>query len=252
MHSDPEAEEPMTRRAAIPVLLLLCSMWPECLRADGFIRKLPEDGTWCSYDVDYAGRLGPQMRRETGRLIIRSVGRVTDSSEPGRWIEVELETGRGERKNRLLAKVLVPEKHLKAGATPLEHVVRGWLQENDAMPVALEDAANVNRSPLPLVLAGPLKQPRALPAETIACGVGTLLCSGTAGRLSMRFGSKERPVDVSLWTHEKAPFGVVRCRMAFQFEEDDGDSISVDMTFTLREVGTDAVSALKEPAPNAS
>ena len=90
-----------------------------------------------------------------------SVGQVVEKDEPCRWIEVVFEMKPegddfpGPKEGRKeIAKVLVPEKFLAKGQSPLEHVVRAWRQKDKGKPSEVKDPQNIDHGPLPMLLSG--------------------------------------------------------------------------------------------------
>jgi len=99
--------------------------------ADGLLYQLPKDGTWARYDFEASMTHGDRTQRAEGLIHIASVGRVTEKGQPCRWIEVRFEVKpEKEEVEENVVKVLVPEKHLAKGESPLKHVVRAWIRED--------------------------------------------------------------------------------------------------------------------------
>ncbi len=123
------------RTLGIPaVVLALLTLGVGPARADGLHYQLPEDGAWVRFDIE--GSRGPEgMKVELeGSLKMASVGRTRVGDEDCRWIELEWNLEEGRNSVAVIAKVLVPERYLKEGESPLDHIVRGWARVDDGPP----------------------------------------------------------------------------------------------------------------------
>jgi len=188
-------------------------------RGDGLVYQLPKDGVWARFDMELTLTLQGEKTSKMGTLRIASVGQTSENDQPCRWIEVRFASDEKSGVAEIIAKVLVPEKHLKRGESPLEHVLRGWVKEGRGKPKKLDDAASFNDSPLPLVLSGPLKDARPLEKEVVDGKLGRLECEGVTGRLEIKLperGTIEAAVQSRL--HPKAPFGVVSSRWVMKMQ----------------------------------
>src|SRR5436305_7352896 len=84
--------------------------------ADGLFYRLPADGEFAGYVVEVSfARKGMEV---TGRGNASSVGQETIKGKKCRWIEIKIELTIMDMEDVQIAKVLVPEEHLKAGASP--------------------------------------------------------------------------------------------------------------------------------------
>ncbi|MBI3467446.1 MAG: hypothetical protein HY000_30930, partial [Planctomycetes bacterium] len=112
--------------AFIPAVLSFLVM-PLSSHAGGLIHNLPPDGTWVLYraktELDFQGNL-QSFDRE---LKMCSVGKEEVNGEPARLIELSTELSG----TRIIVKLLILEKYLKADQNPYEHLVRAWIRGRD-------------------------------------------------------------------------------------------------------------------------
>jgi hypothetical protein len=195
-------------------------------RAEGLLRRLPDDGTWVRY-VTQSNRDG-ESHVEEGSLTISSVGRVTEGNDTFRWIEYKLVTGG----RTILMKFLVPEKQCKTDGRPLQQALRCWNKYG-----AEVSQVNLPLGGEPLVflshyLPGPLNDTRKFDKKVVESGLGALECETLRGRMT---ALEKFRFTYTLRLHKNAPFGVVSCR-----------SVQGPRTTTLKlvEIGKDAESAL--------
>jgi hypothetical protein len=246
--------------AAIVILALAAG----AAQADGLLYQLPKDGAWARYEMEIAakiemeieGKIDEQEMEASGSLRMASVGRTTEKGEPCRWIEVNLETkmktGEGkERVDKRIAKVLIPEKYLKKGESPLDHVVRAWHRRENGgpgrEPRQLEDPKDANQTPLPIVLAGPFKDVQQLEEVVVESKLGKLSCAGLTGHMEFKMrGDSTMQIKMENRLHPKAPFGVVSSRWIMQGTSDGGPAVEMTWNLKLSELGEDAKSELPD------
>ena len=79
------------RFLAIPVLGACFYLSPASATADGIIQKLPPDGQWSRYDLEFQvlGKEDKPRVLARGSFTIRSVGRKVVNGEVHPWIELE-------------------------------------------------------------------------------------------------------------------------------------------------------------------
>jgi hypothetical protein len=205
-------------------------------RAEGLLRQLPEDGSWVRFDFE-AKRDGAETG-EKGSLTISSVGRMSQGNEDYRWIEYKVTTS----SRTILLKLLVSEKYLKSGDSPLGHAQKGWLK-----------FANGNTRELNLPIGGellvilswyfpgPLEGTKKLEKELVASKFGELECEGISGRTTV-LENFHYNYDVRL--HKKAPFGVVSCHSDMELKRDGKVQWTQSTTLKLADFGNEAESAL--------
>jgi hypothetical protein len=222
----------------------VCVLGPGIARADGLLYQLPEDGSWVRFDAPYtfkvAGREKPG--KGTGSITMASVGTAREGSEPCRWIEFKMQLKDSGMEHTLIRKLLIPEKYLKKGENATEHVVRGWAKFNDedvqrAVPV---------HGRWPAFLAGPFKDEKKLDQQLVESKLGALRCEGVTGWIEYKEGDVHMKVTFETRLHEKAPFGVVSCRMQFEMKRDGKVLQTVDATAKLTDFGKDATTALSD------
>lgn len=233
--------------AAAAALLALAAL-PAC--GDGLLFQLPEDGTWAQYDYDLSVKVNGGREQAEGLIRLASVGRVTEKGQPCRWIEFRIEMKpEKEELETAIMKLLVPERHLKKGENPLDHVVRGWVRsDEDKPPKELEDPGKLlRRLPYLSVLGKPLENQRELAATTVRSKLGSLSCKGVEGTLELRVDGNDRlRMKAEQRLHSKAPFGVVDSHGNFEFLS--GGQVAAKASFDLKlaDFGTGAKSEMPE------
>ncbi|MHC4401542.1 MAG: hypothetical protein ACYTG0_17860 [Planctomycetota bacterium] len=228
-------------------------------RADGLFYQLPDDGVWAQYEFKMSGELqGPIVAEMEGKGSIRmaSIGRATEKDEPCRWIEVsfdvaEMKVKGGDmperpKRPKIIVKVLIPERHLKAGQPMLDHAIRGWTRQGNLEPRELKDPKNFNDGPLPVVLAPPLKDVKRLDEVVIEGKLGKLSCAGVTGRAEYDAGNATMHVEIENRLHRKAPFGVVTSRWKIEGKEDGKTMAKMTFDFRLGDFGDGAKSELPD------
>jgi hypothetical protein len=258
--------------------------------ADGLIFSLPPDGTWAEFSgitesnykislspeviarMDEAGKkkmrsfLGPQKMQEMVR--VSSVGADQYGGRACRWIElrrsvksIDSETN-AERSNRsLLLKLLVPEKDLVRGGSPLDSSYLAFFnpKEVDIKHVPNDPGFDRIRYETERFLncfPPPLEGEKQLANETIATAIGTFKdCEVIRGKTQfdrplMGGGRWMQQLTWTISIHRDAPFGVVRVKSEGSTEEIPpvGHSLSGSVTreFTISAKGEKAVSELPE------
>jgi hypothetical protein len=167
---------------------------------------------------------------------MRSVGRVGDN----RWLEFKLP----DEDSTQTIKVLFPERVLKEGESPMDHVVRAWSKSGDDVPVA---QSRVRSFWLLIFLAGPLADVKKLESKEIESPLGKLECDGLTGRAHVREDDGyEEDLLYQIRRHKDAPFGVVSCRIECQVSKDGKLHDRVIYELKLTGVGKNAESELRE------
>ena len=211
-------------------------------KADGLVFKLPEDKAWIAYKMEMTTDEGGQEMSRPGTLTLRSVGKAFESGEDCRWIEFKMVQGGEGQERTVIAKVLVPEKHLKKGESPFDQRVRGWIKQGDAAAQTL-DGAN-DHGPLPAFLAGPLDDAKPLDKETLEVAkLGKLECEGVTGKHTFKQREEEITYTATTRLNDKAPFGVVSSRYEFEIKR-DGQSRKGRLTLEVADVGGEAETEL--------
>lgn len=209
----------MSRVRCLAAFLLL-ALSVGLARADGLLCQLPKDGSWATYNLDIAVKMpNGQNASTTGTMSLASVGQVTENGMPCRWIEVlcKLTMGMGDQKAEKVQmwKLLIPEKYLAKGETPLEHVLRAWTRQGTGEPQNLADPNDMDAGPLPLVLSAPWKEAKQLDKAEVECKLGKVSCDGEQGLLE--FKAKGGNAMRMKWKlenrlHADSPFGVATSR----------------------------------------
>jgi hypothetical protein len=224
------------------------------VKADGLVHKLPPNGAWAKFDLEW---LGPSPAAELmvlrrGTLTISSVGRAVVDDEQCRWIEIRHAVDHDGKEVVSFQKMLIPEKYLLAGLNPLGHVVKAWAQHPavvNGMPQEITDMKGEQARPIRALtdmFFGPPGEIRMLDEEPVeTTGLGKLRCPGVGARYVLKRGNYESIFDYETRLHDKAPFGVVTFRSESVHKEDGVIRIPKHVTvLRLAEFGTDAKSAL--------
>jgi hypothetical protein len=229
------------RTLLLSTLASLLALAGGTARADGFVYQLPGDGWWVKYHMEGTSERNGMQVSTTGSLTLSSVGRTQENGVDCRWIEIERKVQRNDTEFTIVTKLLIPEKYLKKGQSPLDHVVRGWVQFRDNEPREIDTSSGIGSSAL--YLAGPLNEAKKLAKEEVDSKLGRLACEGVSGKTEYmgRFGTTRATVQLRL--NEKAPFGVVQARVDSETER-DGQVRKSTATYKLADVGTGATSAL--------
>lgn len=237
---------PASRLACLVVLVVASAA---SARADGLIYQLPKDGTWVRYDMELVEKERGGDDLVKASFVVASVGTAKEGGQPCRWIEFRMTMHRGGREHTELYKVLVPEKHLTRGGSPIDHVIRAWKGlGGDGMDYTAReiDEPESARDPLPAFLAGPPKDGKKLDPEVVETKLGKLKCEGLTGSFTFGDDAAEARITYTTRLHEKSPFGVVTCSM--DYEVSRGGRIHEEGTikFTFAESGTGAESKIPE------
>lgn len=223
---------------------------------DGLLYQLPPDGTWATYSLDGSSATDTRELRSKAKLRIASVGHLIVDGEPCRWIEVQsfdldipgMNSRILESQNQTF-KLLIPEKHLSKGSSPIDHVLRGWGVLGPKGQHKPEALRNVNAKEfdwilVPLILAGPLHNPRTLEDAEVDSKLGKVPCGGIRGTLRVE-SAGNRPAtecEVEYRSYAKSPFGIVTADYAIKAEP----VTALRLRLRLIDFGKNAVSALPE------
>lgn len=212
--------------------------------ADGLAYQLPADGTWVKYDLKVTiDRPGAPIAK--GTIKMSSVGKATIDGKACRWIEFSMTLNMGEREQKTVAKVLVPESELKAGGKPYDNKIRGWIRLREGQEI--KSLADGQQGPLPVFLAGPMTGEKKLKAVEITnAKLGKVKASGVEGQVQYAEGDRKFQVTVESRTNEKSPFGVLTTKMKVARERDGEYKAEVELELDLADVGTGAKSELPD------
>jgi hypothetical protein len=233
-----------------PVLVIACTLsLCVAVQADGLVYRLPADGILARYDFEFEGSFGEDKQIAKGTVTLASVGKAVVDKENCRWIELHMQITQRGRAHGMLAKMLIPEKRLKAGEKILDHVVKGWIREDDERePDTWATTRKEKKDALQMFLTDPLQDVKKLPKQTIESKLGKLECEGIQGVIAIDIGrGKKMRVSYENRLHEKAPFGVVTSKMQFIALGDEGKVEGVILgNLRLLEVEKDAKSQLPD------
>lgn len=235
-------------RWAMFALIVLSAEW---VRADGMLYQLPKDGDWATYEFTAAakttGGTADDAMNFKGTLTIASVGQVIVQDQQCRWIEVQMgmNTNNPDERRGEVYKILVPEKFLTKGQSPLAHVLQAWVQRGNAQPQKLADPSDINVGPLPIILSGPWNNVKTLDKIEIDGKLGKLSCEGTQGTLDFKMGSVGNMLcRLENRLNQQSPFGVIACNWSLELPEVQGKKAMIFWNLKLVDVGNNAVSKL--------
>lgn len=234
------------RQIIVSSVVLLLAMTSSAAYADGLIHRLPEDGASVTYKLDITMARGGESKTGTGTLRVSSVGQTTVDDEKCRWIEFTMVMNLDGLERTIISKLLIPEKHLAGGKTPIDHVKKCWLKQDDREVRQIDDVRGNRGGPLPVFLSGPLTDVKKLKPEVVESKLGKLTCKGTAGRLEFKQGKADSVADLETRLHDKAPFGVVTSKIKLTISREGRPQQDITMTLKLVEVGKNAKSELPD------
>ena len=221
-------------------LIVVMTLVPACASADGLIRTLPKDGAW----VSYHGTLKGGSTEQSGKLILRSVGKVVENNQPLRWIELDMVDPTRDGGGRTIYKMLIAEKELKAGVDPVDHIVRAWIKQGKDDAKQIADPSTLDRGFVGLYLHGPVEKEKQLsPIREFLYQRGKLTGRARVGRRKINLKNLKGTLDSTVWPHKDVPFGVAGLQVIFG-TEDNPKAIHVE--FMVNDFGTDAKSALPD------
>lgn len=246
----------MRKFSQILLAIALCTVGASAAIGDGLIHRLPPDGAWARFELEWVGPSPASLLvvLRTGELTVSSVGQTVVAGEQCRWIEIRHITPQNGKETVGVQKLLIPEKYLLAGLNPLEHVIKAWAQHpavNGGAPQEITEPKGPKATPIRALtdmFYGPPVSLSPLEEEVIETReLGTLSCPGVAARFVLTRDNLESVFDYETRLHDKAPFGVVSFRSESIHKE--GDVVKVPRHVTkLRLIasGTGAVSALAD------
>jgi len=226
----------------LAIMLLLNSV---AVYADGLIYKLPEDGTSIDYEMKVLIALSDLPVSGFGTVSISSVGQVVVDNEKCRWLEFKMEVKMPLNQRTVISKLLIPEKHLGRGKSPIYNVKKCWFKQDAGEVRELRDVKSQLDSRLVTFLSGPLKDLKKLEQEVIHTKLGGLSCEGSIGRFEFQQGNTTLAAEIEARLHDKAPFGVVTLGIELGLFDQDGLPIeNMYVTLKLTDVNKNAKSEL--------
>ena len=213
-------------------------------RADGLIYRLPEDGAQIRYETEIA--IGDQNVNLKGSVTVSSVGKAEENGEMCRWIEFKMITSNEGQDHVVVAKALIPEKHLGKGKSAADNMIRAWIKEENGEPFEIKDLKPPQAVALRAFLAGPLKNAGELEKTEIDGKLGKLECPGATGELEIESDIGTITINVENRLHEKAPFGLVSAIWKFELKNNGQVLVAGTFKLTPTDTGTTALSELPD------
>jgi hypothetical protein len=217
------------------------------LRADGLIYKLPDDGAQIRYEMELMLSAGGQETPAKGSVTVSSVGQTTVNDEKCRWIEIKSIMSVDGQDHIQVMKSLIPEKDLGKGKSPLEHVVRTWVKEDNGEVLEVKDLNVPQALALKAFLGGTIKNPGELEKIKIDGKLGELECAGVTGDQEFE-GPDGGAVAIHFENrlHEKAPFGLVSADWKFEVKNAGQTFLTGTFKLTAADTSTTALSELPD------
>jgi hypothetical protein len=223
---------------------------------DGLFYQLPEDGRWAMYSFDVSSTMDTREIRVKGSVRIASVGRMMVDNEACRWIEAQVVNLNMPGMNSPILesqsqtyKLLIPEKYLSQGGSPIDHVLRGWARLGPHGQHKPELVRNISVKSFdwflfPIVLSGPLHNSRRLEQAEVDGKLGMISCAGLRGTLRVEKAGNQPAAECELENrlHSKSPFGVVTADYTIR---ESGD-VPSRLHLELIAFGKNAISAMPE------
>jgi hypothetical protein len=216
--------------------------------ADGLVYNLPPDRTSVRYEMEIVPTFSGEKSRK-GSLTISSVGVTTVENANCRWIEFKNASKENDGREAItISKVLVPEEHLGRGKSSGEHLIRGWVKQDDNEPREIKELQTLpGYVMLAGYLAGPPHNFQELDKVEIDGKLGKQVCGGISGVQEFQYGNQTFKIHFENRFHEKAPFGVVSAAWKVEREINGRRTINIGTSkLTLVDVNTTAVSELPD------
>ena len=232
---------------------------------DGLIKKLPEDGTWASYDVETSiTQADGRHNTTTGTLTVRSVGKVEIDGRSCRWLEFEhcwhqkkSETMES-RFHCSITKIAIDETVFSKNSDPTKGIVAGYSGKtsskqqrekwkyNNVHKVKPGVGSATGYGAVDHYIRQPFSHPTNIKDKTIVVGDKTFVCSGIEqSETSHKLGVNKNGVSTMAyrqWVNDKTPFGVVR----YHYERLRMDGSMFNQRLTLKSTGKNAKSSIPE------
>jgi hypothetical protein len=255
------------RNLITPLISVVLALSTGSAWADGLLYQLPADGSWVLYDAlvtmtrENDRGVETQNVKEESSLKMSSVGTSMEDGILCRWIEFNLTIKFDNTENVIVAKILIPESSLVAGKNPVENRIRGWIRNGIKSEVV--ELTDDNLGPIPVFLANPLTDVKALNEATIEIpGFLTrppkknddkaddkteqktddnikdetvnktegiieefieVKCKGLSGQTEFYDGTATHKVSFITHLCDKVPFGVVKSKIKIQITHDDSE-----------------------------
>ena len=227
------------RALRILTAVTLLSLASGTARADGLLYQLPKDGAWVVFDWQGNLEFGGKKFNSKGSLTMSSVGRTMEGDDECRWIEFKREAP-----YTPIYKVLIPEKYLRKGENPFDHMVRAWFKAGDRDVRELDEST---AGPyLSVWLGGPLDDAEKLDKKVVDSKLSKLECEGLTGYTEYKSADGRMEIQSThhIWLHKKALFGVVSARIKSETTLNGQPYLNWTATLKLSDFGEGAESEL--------
>lgn len=224
-------------RLRIGLALSLCGWFSiEAARADLLWQKLPEDGTWVTFQCSEEYADG--TKRELW-LTIKSVGQTPLEKQTGRWVELKYQNAEARQAGTgSVMKFLIPEKEFETGGDPFGHVRKAWKGSIGEQAMPIDDVAAL-RHRLNLVLSPPIQDLKKTKQRKIISGSKEKIrCNIWQGAGRYELTGEKVSATYSLGLHDELPTGVAWAKIEIESVLSGKGTI----VYSLIDSGTGAVS----------
>jgi hypothetical protein len=262
-----------TKRNMIALLALFCT---SSIANAQIISKTPNKGDWAKYDV--TGKVdtsepGGGSDQTQGEITIRFLDTdIDENMQTLRWIELEAkisDLGSPEDSRVAIIKILVPDSDIISGKSMADKIKKCYIKEGDDGEEEVKDFGPYSiaaKQFAAMLWPDKAHSKKELTETKITVGAETLECKGISFVVPQPIFSSERvksddgddfeekvtetdetfDLDVTVYSHDKSPFGLVQFKIRMEDEVKEDMKISMEFEGTLKETGTGAESALPD------
>lgn len=230
----------MSRKIAAVAWLGIASLmefaFPASACADLLWQKIPEDGTWVTFQCSEEYADGTKRKLW---LTIKSVGQDKVEDQVCRWVELKYQNEEARKAGTgSVMKFLIPEKELATGGDPFGQVQKAWKGSVGEPPIPIEDVGTL-RHRLNLVLSPPIKDLKKSQQRKIIDGPKDKLhCNVWQGTGRYEIAGEKVTATYSLGLHDDPPTGIAWAKI----ELDASPSGMGTIVYSLTDIGASAVS----------
>ncbi|MSR56662.1 MAG: hypothetical protein EXS05_03185 [Planctomycetaceae bacterium] len=222
--------------------------------ADESARTLPADGTW----VRYFATAGVARPDETILHYTYSlVGTKTVNDQVCRWVEMKTEVRNVAYSE--IVKLLIPERELLEGKTPVKSLVRGWTKMNDDPVQSMLEKESIDDAEYwygwtTLVYPGPqrdakvVRHPRIVEYQDDRLDIaeGREMTYTASRRDASNGNTYPIVIEAAYWTHPKVPLGWASAKLRVEYRRNDSLLRVGTCESSVQAFGIDAKSALPD------
>lgn len=208
--------------------------------ANFLVQRLPKEGESVHYHFEL--KKDGKNNALDAELIVSSLTRTIENGEPCRWFEFIIRSlDEAKPKIHSIHKVLVSEKHVGNGKSPLAGIKRIWVAGPALKPqrVDLDFAKSKDAYLFALYLPDPFQAKSDLEEkQSIAYQSGEVVVeTGTKATQDFRDGKVQATCEYRFWCHEKVPWGLAHAVVEFQDLELPERPLITTFKITLKKTG---------------